>query len=76
MTTTRPPPAAADLIETFPIAFADGRTYEGTLYRTERRSGRRVLVREVPGGPVLFDSDDCFDSGNVRAKLETWLSGQ
>ncbi len=75
MKTTLLPPAAADLIETFPITFTDGRTYEGTLYRTARRSGRRVLVRERPGGPVLWDSDDCYDSANVRAKLEQWLAG-
>ena len=73
--TTATMPGTGDLIETFPIQFTDGRTYEGALYRTSRRSGRRVLVREVPGGPVLWDSDDCYDSANVRAKLEQWLAG-
>lgn len=72
MTTTAIRPTG-DLIETFDITFADGRVYHACLHRTERRSGRRVLVREYPGGPLLWDSDDCFDSGNVRARLEAWL---
>lgn len=76
MKTTLPMPAKGDLIETFPIRFADGRTMHGELYRTERRSGRRVLVRDQPGGTVLFDTDDSYDVANATAKLDEWLEGQ
>lgn len=63
-----------DLIETFPIEFADGRKFHGELYRTARNGGRRVQVREKAFSPILFDTDDCYDVANVRAKLEEWIA--
>jgi hypothetical protein len=72
MTTTMPKPG--ELIEVFDITTPTGTTLRGHLHRTERRSGRRVIVRDA-GGAVLWDSDDCYDVANVRNKLETWLSG-
>ncbi len=72
MTATTHP--TGDLIETFGITLPGGATLTASLHRTDRRSGRRVLVREYPGGPLLWDSDDCHAAGNVRAKLEQWLA--
>lgn len=62
-----------ELIEAFPIRLQSGATYHATLHRTERRSGRRVVVRESPAGRVLFDTDDCYDLANCTAKLDAWL---
>lgn len=71
MTTTRP----GELIEAFPIRLENGTIYHATLHRTERRTGRRIVVRDQPGGVVLFDTDDCYDVSNATAKLDAWLAG-
>jgi hypothetical protein len=39
-----------------------------------RASARRIVVRELTGGPVIFDTDECYDVGNASNKLELWLA--
>lgn len=75
MTATQDAPGA--LVEEFPITLPDGRVLHAALHRsTSRKVGRRIVVREEPGGAVLFDTDDCYDSGNAHHKLTTWLATQ
>ncbi len=68
------------LIEEFPIALPDGRRWHGALYRHAgphaRRSGRRIVVRDQPGGAVLFDTDESYDFANAHNRLELWLRSQ
>jgi hypothetical protein len=76
MTATAAPPLGP-LVEEFPITFPDGRTMHGAVHRTNsRKSGRRVVVRDEPGGTVLFDTDECYDSGNAHHKLTAWVAAQ
>lgn len=68
-------PTVGDPIDTFHIRTDHGMELNGELYATRRRGGRRVIVREMPGGAVLFDTDDCYDASNALNKLDQWLTG-
>lgn len=63
------------LIEQFPITLSDGRVWQGFLHRTERRTGRRIVVRDAEGG-TLFDTSDQYDLGNATNRLDLWLAEQ
>jgi len=68
------------LVEHFDITLPDGRRWQGSVYRhhgpNPRWSGRRIVVRETPGGPVLFDTDEQYDLSNAINALDNWLAAQ
>ena len=69
------PPQPSLLRERFPITLPDGRTWQGALYGTYRRGGRRIIV-SGQAGAVLFDTGDQFDFDNARNELDLWLAEQ
>ncbi len=63
------------LIETFPIKMPDGSEWIGGLFRTARRTGRRIVVWSE-AGVELFDTGDQYDLGNATNALDLWLVEQ
>jgi len=57
------------LIETVPVR--DSRLTVSS-YRTGRRSGRRLVVRNEHG-IICFDTDECYDLGNAVNAVDLWL---
>lgn len=60
------------LIESFPITLPDGTVLYGTLLGTQRRGGRRIIVKDYRGA-MLFDSDDAHDLASAMNSLDHWL---
>lgn len=69
---------AYELVERFLVTPEEGPALCGELFRplgpNANRGRRRIVVRELTGGPTLFDTDDCYDLGNATNKLDLWLA--
>lgn len=65
-----------DLRNVFPVGmpiddFSVG-GLRATLYRTPRRTGRRIILRDAHQR-VCFDTDECYDVGNATNAIELWV---
>lgn len=43
------------------------------VYSTQRRTGRRGFVLDLEGN-ILYDTDDCYDLGDMIASIDLWAS--
>lgn len=63
-------------LKTEDIGPDDRRLTVTTWAKTDRNchSTRRIQIHDAVSGAGLFDTDDCYDSGNAIHKADNWLS--
>ncbi len=64
---------ACDPIQEIPVARPDGCTLYFRVYRTDRPSGRRIIITDGFGEP-LHSTDDAYDLGNAISSACDWLN--